>query len=81
MKEVRRDGDNVISTFEQFGDGTCEGRLFYRWSDGSWRPPLPPDVEPPIGTGEPSRSIARSSSSEPRRPSWMLGGPEPWRLR
>jgi hypothetical protein len=61
MKEVRRDGD-VISTFEQFGDGTCAGRLFYR-VNGRWQPPLPPDVEPPIGTDEPSRSIARSSSA------------------
>jgi proteasome lid subunit RPN8/RPN11 len=60
MKEVRRDGD-VLSTFEAFEDGTCAGRLHYR-VNGRWQPPLPPDVEPHIGTVEPSRSIARSSS-------------------
>ena len=81
MKDIRRHGHNVISTFEEFGDGTCEARLFYRWSDGSWRPPLPPDVESPMGADEPSRGIARSSSSEPRRPNWMLREREYWRLR
>ena len=82
MKDVRRhNGGNVISVFREFADGTCEGRLHYRWDDGSWRPPLPLDVEPTIGTGESSRSIARSLSSEPRRPNWMLQEPEPWRLR
>lgn len=74
-------GHNVISTFEEFGDGTCEARLFYRWPDGSRRPPLPPDVELPIGAGEPSRSIAHRSSSEPRQPNWMLRERESWRLR
>jgi hypothetical protein len=59
MKEVRR-SDNVITTFEAFEDGTCAGRLFYK-VNGRWQPPLPPDVEPHIGTVEPSRSIARSS--------------------
>ena len=51
MKHVQRHGDNMVSTFEEFADGTCEARLFYRWDDDSWRPPLPPDVELPIGTG------------------------------
>jgi hypothetical protein len=79
MKDVRRDGDHAISTFEEFEDGTCDARLFYRVS-GRWQPPLPPDLEP-IDAGEPSRSIARSSS-EPRRPNWMLTErePESWRL-
>jgi hypothetical protein len=80
MKDVRRHGHNVITVFEQFEDGTCEARLFYR-VNGRWQPPLPPDVEPPIGTGEPSRTIARSSSSGPRRPNWMLREAKPWRLR
>jgi hypothetical protein len=61
MKEVRRgDGGNVLWTFEEFEGGGCEGRLYSRIG-GRWQPPLPPDVAPPIGTGEPSRSIARSS--------------------
>jgi hypothetical protein len=60
MKEVRRVRDDVISVFEEFEGGGCSARLYYR-VNGRWQPPLPPDVEPPVGTNEPSRSIARSS--------------------
>ena len=47
MKEIRRQGDNVISTFEEFADGISEARLYYQRSDGEWAPPLPADVIPP----------------------------------
>ena len=72
MKHVRRHGGNVISIFEEFRGRHLRGAAVLPVGRRAWRPPLPPDVEPPVGTGEPSRSIARSSSSEPRRPNWML---------
>jgi hypothetical protein len=69
--------------------GRVHGQLHRLRADGNWTPPLPEGVEPPaeltmlsrLIAGENSRSITRSSSSEPRRPSWMLREPEPWRLR
>src|SRR4026209_389240 len=71
MKDIRRQGGRIL-TFEEFADGTCEARLYYRQGDGRWQPPLPRDIQLTIGAGAPSRSIARSSSSGLRRPSWKL---------
>jgi hypothetical protein len=82
MKEVRRHGDNVISTFEEFAGGTCEGRVFYRWTDGSWRPPLPFDIQE---EAERKRSFGRAvlerSDASSTWPAWQLSNREPWRLR
>jgi len=75
MKDIRRQGGRIL-TFEEFADGTCEARLYYRQGDGRWQPPLPRDIQLTIGAGEPSRSIARSSSSGLRRPSWKLSDKE-----
>lgn len=81
-REIRSNGAHSFSVIDEPGPPGCsiEVRNFYV-VNGRWQPPLPPDVEPPVGVGEPSRAIARSSSSEPRRPSWKLREPEPtWRL-
>jgi hypothetical protein len=82
-REIRLNGTNGFSVIDEPGRRpgcSIEVRNFL-WLDGRWHPPLPPDVVPPRGMGERSRSIARSSSSEARRPSWMLGERETWRLR
>jgi hypothetical protein len=81
-REIRSNGSYGFSVIDEPGQAGCsiQVRNFY-WVDGRWQPPLPPDVEPPIGTGEHSRSIVRSSSSERRQPGWILREPEPWRLQ
>jgi hypothetical protein len=80
VKEVElHNGGTVITTFEQFADGRCEGRVHYK-AGGSWSPPLPPDVRAPeLGrtSARSSRSIARSSTHQP---TWLLGETESWRL-
>jgi hypothetical protein len=64
MKDVRQNG-NVLSTFEELGDGTCEVRLFYRQSDGSWRPPLPFDIQAPAERSRPNvRDVLERSDQE-----------------
>jgi hypothetical protein len=65
MKEVRRNGDNVLSTFEEFGDGTYEARLYYRQGDGRWQPPLPPDIEQPAETTRSASFAAREITGGP----------------
>jgi hypothetical protein len=81
MKEVRWQGDNALSTFEEFADGTCEGRLFCRGVDGRWQPPLPPELitrdaaRGDVLTRSPVGAIAVVTDAPPRRPHRLA--PEP----
>jgi hypothetical protein len=84
VRKVRRVNANVISIYEEHGDGRSNSRLFYREADG-WHPPLPPDVAAELPV-EQSRSIMRSSSrTTPARPAsslrpyWQLQR-DSWRL-
>jgi hypothetical protein len=77
------------------GDGlVLHARLFYRRSDGTWTPPLPPDLELPAA--EPTRRSAATAGRLTRsarfgrvlprrktsqRPAWLLDTHDPhWRL-
>lgn len=55
MRTVRRQG-NVAWTFEEFAGGRYEAKLYYKEPDGSWSPPLPPDVAAELPV-ERSRSL------------------------
>lgn len=60
MREIKA-FNGGLSVFEQFPDGTCRARLFYRHVDG-WSPPLPADIEPPA-SGRNSEPITRDGGT------------------
>ena len=85
MREVFVRSPDCVTTFEEFPDGTCEGRYYSRIG-GLWRPPLPTDLELPAGF---ERNLLLRSEHEPvargahttfERPAWLLGQNEDWRL-
>jgi len=87
LREVKVHNPDLVSSFEEFEDGTCEARMFYRVA-GLWRPPLPTDLELPAGfernllmRSEHEPSVTRCNATTRERPSWQLDqSDEPWRL-
>ena len=53
--EIRRPDANTITTFEEFADGSWEGRM-YSLIGGRWRPPLPIGLEVPERNAAPERT-------------------------
>jgi len=79
VREVKVHSPDLVSTFEEFADGTCEGRYYSRIG-GLWRPPLPSDLEAPgLERSLLLRSEPVRSAHTIERLSWQLAT-ETWRL-